>query len=102
MAIYYVPAVWKDDNGVITHIVTKLWSEDGLSKGTKRTVAEAVKLINSGNQLYTARYLYNQRWQRAAPIHVVNEGYITFLRSNHDRVETDNLDNMIPMYWLGC
>jgi hypothetical protein len=101
MAIYYVPAVWKNDNGVITHVVTKLLGTDGLARGMKRTVAEVVQLINSGNQLYTARYMYDQRWRRAAPIHVVTEGGRTFLRSNHDSIETDNLDNMIPMHWLG-
>jgi hypothetical protein len=101
MAIYYVPAIWKDDNGVITHVITKLLSDGALSRGTRRTVAEAIQLISSGNQLYTARYLYNQKWRRAAPIHIVKEASRTFLRSNHDNVETDNLENMIPMYWLG-
>lgn len=46
--------------------------------------------------------MYNERWQRRARIHVVNEGGLRYLRSTHDNTGSDNLDNMIPMYSLGC
>lgn len=39
MAIYYVPAVWKNNQGVLTDVVVKLLNaDDTLSRGRRVTV----------------------------------------------------------------
>ncbi len=103
MATYYVPAIWKNSQNVITHLNTLLYHADGnyLDPAIKRTVAQVINMIEAGDILYTSKYLYNEKWQPRAKIHVVTLGFGKYLRSNHDKEEIDNLDNMIPMNMLG-
>jgi len=102
MSTYYVPAIWHDGNKEITHVVAKLLqNDDTLAVGAKYTIAQIIRMIGNGDQFYTARYMYNKRWQKKAKINIVQRGNNYYLRSNHDNIEEDNLDNMIPMHWLG-
>lgn len=103
MSTYYVPAIWRGGDDRISHVVAKALDEktDTLARGVKLTVSQVIQMIGAGHEFYTAKYSYSKAWSRRAKIHVVKEGNIQYIRSNHDKTETDNLENMIPMYWLG-
>lgn len=100
MAVYYVSGIWTNNNVIIDlniHLVS-----DGVHRAYKYTLAKAIELIEAGNELYTANWIYsNPAWSKGARVHVVKEGNQKYLRSNHDKLQKDNLDNMLLMANLG-
>ncbi len=98
MASYFVTGVWKDANKVITEIFLHSVNSNGsFGKGQKTTVADGVRLIESGSSLKTMRWDYKiPGWVVCEPILVIHQNG-KFLRTKADAKVEDNLDNMISM-----
>jgi len=102
MAVYYVSGIWTNNN-IITDLNIHLAPGDKVNMATKYSLDNVIKLVEAGHELYTANWIYpNRAWSKGARVHVVKEGSQKYLRSNHDKVQKDNLDNMLPMINLGC
>jgi hypothetical protein len=100
MATYYVSGIWTN-NKIITDLNIHLVS-DGVHMAKKYTLAKAIELVEASNEVYTCNWNYpNPSWNKGARVHVVKEGNQKYLRSNHDKLQKDNLDNMLPMTNLG-
>ncbi len=100
MAEFRISGIWKDDEGVITHYSVHKITEEGnvlyIEKGEKINKAKAVALLlQSDNTVKTALWNYGKaKWSTGSDIHVV-KGNPSFLRTNHDGTERDNLGHLI-------
>ena len=105
MATYYVSGIWTNNN-VITDLNVHLVTNDdkgNVTQAKRITLEQGIQLVEAGHDVYTANWYYaGHYWAKGARIHVVKESGQKYLRSNHDRNEKDNLDNMVPMTNLGC
>lgn len=102
MSIYYISGIWTNKNDVVTHLNLHEVADGTMGKAKKYTIEQVAKATES-HKIYTANWNYSKRkWKRGARVHVVEEANYYYLRSNHDGVESDNLDNMLPMGNLGC
>lgn len=83
MAKRHVTASRKDENGDITHLCCKgkSWSP--------RTLIDVISDIELDHHEY-----YVPWKKKETKIHVVNGPIGKYLRSNHDGVEENNLDNL--------
>lgn len=99
MAKYFVTGVFKDAKKVITHLALHQVGENNIFQvGKKTSVADAVSLIDSGNQLSTIRWDYKDAsWHHGAKIIVVKDGLTRFVKTVPDAQLIDNLDNMINL-----
>ncbi len=101
MAKYYVSGIWTNSN-VITDLNVHLVTEN-VQTAKKHTLQKVIQMVEAGDNVFTTNWNYpSRRWTQGAKIHVVNERGGKYLRSNHDKSEKDNLDNMLPMRNLGC
>lgn len=99
MAKYYVTGVWKNTNGVITHIQVNAPVTSGVLRPyAKWTVAQGVQFLGTaGNQLSSATWSYQAtNWKEGEKIIVVNQT-LKYLRTAPDNTVRDNLDNLLPM-----
>ena len=97
MANYRITGVWKEHN-VITHYAFHEISPDGktISDAKKTSKRDAIRIVeNPFNLVYTWIWDYkNSCWKDGSDVHVV--GTINkFLRTNHDSIQSDNLDHLI-------
>jgi len=99
MAKYKISGIWKDKDGVITHYAFHTVTEKGFTRATKKSKAEAVKLLNeSSNEAVTWIWNYlTAFWKDGEKVTVVDGSY---LRSNPDNKLTDNLAHLIDYDWL--
>ena len=103
MTNYFISGVWKDTQDRITYVMLHeitngtATSTFNFAKGEKTSEAEVIKLIKKNHLVHTLLWKY-PRWVTGAQVKVVplpngNE----YLRSNPDKLATDNLDNLIRM-----
>lgn len=99
MATLKISGVWKDDQGTITHYGVHTVSNNGTTRMTKTTKADAVRLVNDpNNETYTWLWDYTTAfWKNGAKVEVVDSSY---LRSNHDGKVSDNLAHLINYNWV--
>jgi hypothetical protein len=99
MANYKISGVWKDTNNVITHYAFHSINENSISRATKKTKAEAIKLLNDpANSAVTWLWNYSVAyWRDGQKVSVINNSY---LRSDPDNKLTDNLAHLIDYDWL--
>ena len=94
MASFKISGVWKDSSGNITHYAFHTQTEGAITRATKTSKTEAVRLLSiSGNQAMTYIWNYNRPgWADGAKVEVVDG---RFLRSYHDNKVSDNLAHLI-------
>jgi len=99
MTKYKISGVWKDANGVITHYAFHTKTENGHTRATKKSKADAVKLLsNSSSEAVTWLWNYSTAfWKDGEKVEVVNGSY---LRSNPDGTVRDNLAHLVDYDWL--
>lgn len=102
MADYKISGVWKDNNNVITHYAFHTVYEKTISRASKRTKADAVKLLEiNGNSAVTWIWNYSASyWKDGEKVEVVNGNTGKYLRSNPDNTRTDNLAHLIDFDWI--
>lgn len=99
MIEYWITGVWKDGNGVITHVLIHPSDDGRLSNGERLPEASVITLIEAGATVYTCRWNYTKsKWHAGAQVVIIKEtGGHKHLRTVGDAIVTDNLDNMISM-----
>ena len=103
MANFYVSGVYKNADGIITHLVVHAEiTEDPANntfwfgKGVKMTEKEVIALRNAGNVLQVILWNFSdQLWNAKAEINVIGADYNAYLRSTPDKSLADNLDNLL-------
>ena len=102
MAKYRISGVWKDSNNVITDYAFHTVSETGTTRATKKSKADAIRLLESyGNSATTWVWNYLQAgWNVGENVEVVNGSNGKYLRSNPDKTKTDNLAHLIDFDWI--
>ncbi|MBA82684.1 DUF3892 domain-containing protein [Leeuwenhoekiella sp.] len=102
MAQYRISGVWKDSNNVITHYAFHTVNEKTISRASKKSKADAIKLLEtSGNSAVTWVWNYSASfWRLGEKVEVVNGSSGKYLRSNPDNTTTDNLSNLIDFDWI--
>ena len=98
MALYFISGVWKNSNGVITHLNLHKTINNGQSfdAGVKTAENKVIALIALGNIIRTLRWSY-PAWSPEQDVRIINVGTSKYLRSVKDGVPTNNLDNLIIM-----
>ncbi|HWB27613.1 MAG TPA: DUF3892 domain-containing protein [Chitinophagaceae bacterium] len=102
MARLYVTGVWKNAQGVITHVMTNTPVTSGvLRPNSKLSVQQAVQFISvTGNEMFTAEWNYHSgTWKQGQKIVIVHEHH-NYIRTTADNTVNDNLDNLLPMEQL--
>lgn len=99
MAKFKISGVWKNTNGVITHYAIHTVTVTGITRSTKTTKSDAVKLLSiATNEAVTWLWNYSDAyWRDGEKIEVVDNSY---LRSKPDGVVRDNLAHLINYDWL--
>lgn len=102
MAQYRISGVWKDSNDVITHYAFHTVSETTISRASKKSKADAIKLLETaGNSAKTWVWNYlSVGWDIGENVEVVNGSNGKYLRSNPDNTKTDNLAHLIDFDWI--
>lgn len=102
MAKYRISGVWKDSNDVITHYAFHTVSEKSISRASKKTKADAIKLLEtSGNSAETWMWNYTTaRWKIGENVEVINGSNGKYLRTDPDNTTTDNLAHLIDFDWI--
>lgn len=99
MARYKISGVWKDKNNVITHYAFHTVTENGITRGIKKSKIDAVQLLKTtSNEAMTWIWNYQAMyWKDGEKVTVVDNSY---LRSDPDNKLTDNLAHLINYDWL--
>lgn len=102
MALFRISGVWKDTDNVITNYAFHTVQENGISRATKKSKAEAVALLQiQGNAATTWMWNYAKAaWNVGENVQVVNSMNGKYLRSNPDNKLTDNLEHLIDFDWI--
>lgn len=98
MALYYISGVWKDTAGTITHYSFHLAKPEANSFGslTKKTKAEAIALLETGNSAKTITWNYGAAiWSIGESVTVIGSGANKYIKSNPDHKLTDNLGHLV-------
>jgi hypothetical protein len=99
---FRISGVWKNSDDVITHYAFHTVSESSITRATKKTKADAIKLLEtSGNTATTWVWNYNNSgWSIGENVEVVNGQDGKYLRSNPNEKKTDNLGHLIDFDWI--
>lgn len=102
MPKFRISGVWKNNDNVITHYAFHTVDEHSTTRATKKTKADAIKLLeSSGNVATTWVWNYNQsRWNIGENVEVVDGHDGKYLRSNPNDERTDNLGHLIDFDWI--
>lgn len=102
MAQYRISGIWKDSNNVITHYAFHTVSEKTISRASKKSKADAIKLLETtSNSAKTWVWNYvSCKWNIGENVEVVNGSNGKYLRSNPDNTKTDNLGHLIDFDWI--
>ena len=102
MAEYRISGVWKDSNNVITHYAFHTVNGKTISRASKKSKADAIKLLEtSGNLAVTWVWNYSTAfWIIGENVEVVNGSTGKYLRSNPDNTKTDDLAHLIDFDWI--
>ena len=102
MAKYRISGVWKDNNKVITHYAFHTVNEKTISRASKKSKSDAIKLLETnGNSAVTWLWNYSiAYWKIGENVEVINGSNGKYLRSDPDNTKTDNLANLIDFDWI--
>lgn len=97
MANYVITGVWKSDNH-ISHVMLHNHSGNKLSTpGQKMSKDAVIKELKAGKTIVTAKWDYKGVWILGADVDYEKKDGKEYLRSVHNGVITDNLNNLLPM-----
>lgn len=104
MTKFKISGVWKDSNNVITHYAFHTVNDKNISRATKTSKTQAIKLLEtSGNTAITWIWNYKKAcWENGEIVQVVNGINEKYLRSNPDNKLTDNLGHLIDYDWISA
>lgn len=95
---YFISGVWKDSEGRITHVMLhKAFNNGNFLMGDKKKEKEVINLLKLKNKICVIVWNY-PGWTREAKVEYVKDGNIEFLRTNRNKTQKDNLDNLILMH----
>lgn len=102
MAEFRISGIWKDTNGVITDYAFHTVTDNGATRATKKSKAQAIALLETnGNSAVTWLWNYSSAgWKIGETVLVVNGSNGKYLRSNPDNKLTDNLGHLIDFDWI--
>jgi len=102
MAKYRISGVWKDSNGKITHYAFYTVYEQSISRSSKKSKADAIKLLEiDGNSAVTWLWNYSTvNWKIGENVEVINGSNGKYLRTDPDNTKTDNLAHLIDFDWV--
>ena len=102
MAKYRISGVWKDSDNVITHYAFHTVGEKSISRASKTSKVEAIKLLETnGNSAVTWVWSYlTAGWKIGENVEVINGTNGKYLRSNPDSTKSDNLAHLIDFDWI--
>jgi hypothetical protein len=102
MALFRISGVWKNASNVITHYAFHTVNDDGITRATKKSKADAIALMEiRGNTATTWIWNYNRAgWDIGEEVQVVHGSTGKYLRSNPDKQITDNLAHLIDFDWI--
>ncbi|CAA0146923.1 DUF3892 domain-containing protein [Tenacibaculum maritimum] len=97
MATYGISGVWKDATGAITHYALHLIINKQTGKALKATKANVIRLLNNPkNTVSTLIWDYSScNWKYGKTVHVATRNNDTYLRSDPNNQQTDNLKHLI-------
>lgn len=96
-ADYLISHVDRDSNGNVLKVLLHIDYGETASRGSVKTKNEVINLLKTGYTVETTLWGY-PKWQRGAKVHYVTDGSNEYLRTNRNRTDKDNLDNLIPLY----
>lgn len=99
---YFISGVWKNEQGRITHVLLHKVDSNGYTfyQGAKTSENVVINYLKLGKVIFTINWQYsaqNLGWQLGAKVDYVTIGRQEFLRTIHNNVVRDNLDNLINM-----
>lgn len=102
MTKFKISGVWKNTENAITHYAFHKINENSISRASKVTKAEAIRLLETvGNSAITWIWNYKQsKWTDGENVEVVNGSFGKYLRSNPNDKTTDNLGHLIDYDWI--
>lgn len=93
---YFISGVWKDSER-ITHVMLHKALDDGsFLVGEKKSEQEVINLLKKNYKICVILWNY-PGWTRMAEVEYVQNENREFLRTNRNKTEKDNLDNLILM-----
>lgn len=95
-ADYLISHVDRDSNGNVMKVLLHIDNGETVSSGGVRTKEEVIDLLKRGYSVETILWGY-PKWQRGANVHYVKEGITEYLRTDRNKTDKDNLDNLIPL-----
>lgn len=95
-ADYLVSHVKRDSQERVTHVLLHEDNGDSVSRIGVKTKAEVIRLLKQGKSVITVNWGY-PNWKKGANVSYVRGSNGEFLRTDGNKTDRDNLDNMIPL-----
>lgn len=93
---YFISGVWKDSEKITNVVLHKALNDGSFLKGEKKSEQEVISLLKKDYKICVIVWNY-PGWTRMAEVEYVKTGNQEFLRTNRNKTEKDNLDNLILM-----
>ena|ERR1035437_5958925 len=93
-AAYLISHVQKDSKGRITHVLLHTDNGDTVEAGVIKSESEVIQKLKNGYTVKTILWGYPS-WNMGAEVSYVSNSSGEFLRTNRDKTEKDNLDNLL-------
>lgn len=96
-ADYLISHVRHDENQRVTDVKLHIDNGDTVSGGNIKTKNEVIEILKKGYTVETILWNY-PNWKRGAKVDYIRESNGNeYLRTQRNKTDKDNLDNMIPM-----
>ena len=95
-ADYLISHVKRDSQERVTHVFLHEDNGDTVSRIGLKTKDEVIKLLNQGKSVATIIWGY-PNWKKGASVSHIKGSNGDYLRTDRNKTDKDNLDNMIPL-----
>jgi hypothetical protein len=96
-ADYLISHVGRDSSGNVLKVLLHTDNGENVSTGIVRTKEEVIALLKKGYSIKTMIWIY-PNWKQGAEVQCIKGTYGEFLRTDSNKTDSDNLDNLILLY----
>ncbi|MFN3773482.1 DUF3892 domain-containing protein [Cloacibacterium normanense] len=94
---YFISGVWKDSERITHVMLHKALDNGSFLVGEKKSEQEVIKLLKQNKRIRVIIWDY-PGWLGMAEVEYVKGKDKEFLRTNRNKTDKDNLDNLILMH----
>lgn len=95
-ADYLISHVERDSKGNVIKVLLHTDMGETVAPGVVKTKDQTIDILKKGYSIKTILWGY-PKWNQGAKVHYVSDNSGQYLRTNRNKTDKDNLDNLIPL-----